>query len=108
MERHKLHRWLFKGKSGKEIRFSAPHMPFSVFMPNAVWGGSCTIGEAICCIRIRHNSSGEKGRRLEVWFPHKEYREEVPYAEATLVGYVKIRGNWKEKTAHCYFQHIEE
>ena len=103
-DRTVLHRWLFSDKSGKTFRFSQRHMPFAVFKTNAVWGGTCEIGDAKCRIRIRHNNDGEKGKRLEVWFPHEELGKVIPYEKSTLVGYMKIKGNWREGTGECYFE----
>lgn len=104
---HEFHRWLFHNKDGQEISFSQKHMPFSVFKKDAVWGGSCEIGGTICRIRIRHNSEGEKGRRLEIWFPHKELDVVVPLEQSTLVGYMEIRGSFQKGNGKCVFRRIE-
>ena len=81
-------------------------MPFTVFKRDAVWGGSCEIGGTICRIRIRHNSEGEKGRRLEVWFPHKELEEVIPLDKSTLVGYMEIQGSFQKSNGKCVFRRI--
>ena len=103
-ERSEMHHWLFSRREGHEITFSQKNMPFKVFKPNAVWGGSCEIGTIKCRIRIRHNSDGEKGKRLEIWFPHEELGKEVPFEESTLVGYMKIKGSWQKGTGKCFFE----
>lgn len=103
---HELHRWLFQDKDGKEIKFPQKSMPFAVFKKNAVWGGSCEIGGTICRIRIRHNSEGEKGRRLEVWFPHNELGEDIPFDKSTLVGYMEILGSFQKGDGKCLFRRI--
>ena len=105
---HELHRWLFHDKDGKEIKFPQKSMPFAVFKKDAVWGGSCDIGDCKCRIRIRHNSGGEKGKRLEVWFPHEELDKVVPFEKSTLVGHIEIRGNFREGTGKCVFRRIDE
>lgn len=107
-KRDELHRWLFARKEGKEMTFSARSMPFAVFKPNAVWGGVCDLGEVKCRLRIRHNMEGKNGMRLEVWFPHIELGEVVPFEKSTLVGYMKIKGNWREGTGHCFFEPFKE
>ena len=100
-----VHRhWLFANKDGKEIKFSQRTMPFAVFKPNAKWGGVCIIGDVKCRIRILHNQEGEKGKRLEVWFPDRELGREVPLEGTTIVGHIEIRGNWREKTGRCIFR----
>ena len=104
MKGHELHRWLFCDKDGEEMSFSQKSMPFAVFRDNAIWGGSCDIGAAKCRIRIRHNSNGEKGKRLEVWFPHKDLDEVVPFEKSTLVGYMAIRGSFQNGTGKCIFK----
>lgn len=101
---HEIHRWLFCNKDGQDISFSQKRMPFAVFGENAVWGGSCEIGGMKCRIRIRHNSAGEKGRRLEIWFPHEELDVEVPFEKSTLVGYMEIRGSFQKGTGKCIFR----
>ena len=106
--RDRHHRWLFEGKSGWEIRFTQKHMPFAVFKEDAEWGGICYIGDVKCKIRVKHNGNGEKGKRLEVWFPHRELGKEVPYEQSTLVGYMKIKGNWRDKTGRCLFEPYTE
>ena len=105
---HELHRWLFHNKEGLEIKFPQRSMPFAVFKKDAVWGGSCEIGGTICRIRIRHNSEGEKGRRLEIWFPHKELDEAVPFSKSTLVGYMEIRGCYQKGSGKCFFRRIRD
>lgn len=107
-KRDDFHRWLFERKQGHEVKFTQKSMPFAVFKENAEWGGSCQVGDVKCRIRIRHNSSGEKGKRLEVWFPHSEYGKKVPYEESTLVGYIKISGNWRDGTGVCLFEPYKE
>ena len=90
------HRWLFCNKDGQEITFSQKSMPFAVFRDNAVWGVSCEIGGTKCRIRIRHNSEGAKGRRLEIWFPHEELSQIVSFDKSTLVGYIEIYGSFQK------------
>ena len=104
---YELHRWLFQDKDGKEIKFPQKSMPFAVFKKHAVWGGSCEIGYCKCRIRIRHNNDGEKGKRLEVWFPHKELDEFVPWDKSTLVGYMEIQGSFQRGNGKCVFRRIE-
>ena len=82
-------------------------MPFAVFKKNAVWGGTCDIGDCHCRIRLRHNSEGEKGRRLEVWFRHSELDEVLPFEKSTLVGYVEIQGSFQKGNRKCVFRRIE-
>ena len=106
--RHRFHRWLFHNKDGQEIVFSQKNMPFAIFKPNAVWGGSCEIGGIKCRIRIRHNMEGEKGKRIEVWFPHKELNKEMSFEDSTLVGYMEIQGSWQKKTGKCIFRRVED
>lgn len=48
-----------------------------------------------------------EGRRLEVWFPHEELGREVPFERATHVGYMKIKGSWREGMGQCYFEPID-
>lgn len=103
-----LHRWLFADKNGKEMKFSQKTMPFAVFKHNAVWGGVCTIGDIKCRIKIWHNSEGEKGKRLEVRFPHEELGKVVPIDKTTLVGYIGIQGSFQKGTGTCVFQTIKE
>lgn len=103
-----FHRWLFADKDGKEIKFPQRGMPYAAFKENAVWGGPCTIGDTKCRIRIRHNSEGEKGRRLEIWFPDRELGVEVPFEHSTHVGYVKISGSFQKGTGKCFFEPVEE
>ena len=105
---HEFHRWLFLDKGGKEIKFPQKSMPFAVFKKDAVWGGSCDIGDCRCRIRIRHNSIGQKGRRLEIWFPHEELDEVIPFERATLVGFVEIQGSFQKGTGKCLFRQLEE
>lgn len=103
-----FHRWLFHNKDGKTINFTQKSMPFAVFKPNAVWGGVCELGEVKCRLRIRHNMEGERGKRLEVWFPHIELGEVLPFEKSTLVGYMKISGNWRDGTGRCFFEPYKE
>ena len=103
---HELHRWLFCNKDGQEMSFPQKSMPFAVFKKDAEWGGSCEIGGTKCRIRIRHNSDGEKGRRLEVWFPHKDLEEAIPLDESTLVGYMEIQGSFQKSNGKCVFRRI--
>ena len=105
-KRDDLHRWLFARKGGKEIKFRTKKMPFKVFEPDAVWGGSCELGDTPCRIRVKHNMSGEKGKRLEVWFPHSELDEEVPWERSTLVGYMQVVGNFRQGTGRCIFEPV--
>ena len=105
---HELHRWLFHNKNGQTIVFPQKSMPFAVFKKDAVWGGTCEVGGIKCRIRIRHNDEGEKGKRLEVWFPHEELGRELSFEEATLVGYIEIRGSFREGTGKCVFRWIDE
>ena len=108
MKGSELHRWLFHDKDGKEIKFHQKNMPFVVFKPNATWGGSCEIGAIDCCVRIRHNSDGEKGKRLEIWFPYRDNSDSVPIEKATLVGYMAIQGSFQKKTGKCIFRQYRE
>jgi hypothetical protein len=107
LTRDEMHRWCFEKRDGKEMRFSQKSMPFAVFRENAVWGGVCEIGDIKCRIRIRHNSEGEKGKRLEVWFPDQELGKEVPFEESTLVGYMLIQGSFQKGNGKCVFRRIE-
>ena len=107
-KRDTWNRWLFERKRGHEIKFTQKSMPFSIFKDNAEWGGTCLIGEVKCCIRIRHNGCGEKGKRLEIWFPHSELGKKVPYEESTLVGYMRISGNFRLGTGRCLFEPYKE
>lgn len=104
MNRSEFHKWLFQNKDWQTIKFSGHTMPFAVFKDDAVWGGSCEIGDVKCNIRIRHNMDGEKGKRLEVWFPNEELGREVPVEESTLVGYMSIQGSFKDGTGKCVFR----
>lgn len=106
MRGHELHRWLFCNKDGQEMSFPQKSMPFAVFKKDAEWGGSCEIGGTKCRIRIRHNSDGEKGKRLEVWFPHEESGVVVSYEKATQVGYVEIHGSFQKGTGKCVFRRV--
>lgn len=106
--RDELHRWLFCRRGGHEITFSQKIMPFEIFKEDATWGGTCHIGDIKCQIRIRHNCSAPKGKRLEVRFPHKELDVVVPIEETTLVGYVKIQGNFRDGSGKCFFEPVEE
>ena len=99
-----FNRWLFSMRDGHEITFSQKSMPYAVFADNAIWGGSCHIGDIKCRIRIRHNSNGEKGKRLEVWFPDFVLDKKVPLEESTLVGYIAIKGNFRDGTGKCIFR----
>lgn len=103
---HELHRWLFHNKDGQTIVFPQKSMPFAVFKKDAIWGGICEIGGIKCRIRIRHNSEGEKGKRLEVWFPHEELEEVVPQDKSTLVGYMAIIGSFQKGNGKCVFRRI--
>lgn len=103
---HELHRWLFHNKEGQEIAFSQKSMPVAVFKKDAVWGGTCEIGGIRCRIRIRHNSGGEKGKRLEVWFPHEELDEVISLDKSTLVGYMEIQGSFQKGNGKCVFRRI--
>ena len=105
---HKLHRWLFHNKAGQAIAFMQKQMPFAVFKKDAVWGGICEIGGIRCRRRIRHNDEGEKGKRLEVWFPHAELGRELSFEEATLVGHMAIEGSFQKGTGKCIFRKIGE
>lgn len=106
MNREEFHKWLFSDKDGKVMRFSSHGMPFAVFKHGAEWGGSCEIGDVKCGIRILHNMDGEDGKRLEVWFPHKELGREVDFDEATLVGHMAIQGSFKEGNGKCVFRRL--
>ena len=77
-----------------------------MFKQNAVWGGSCEIGDTKCRIRIRHNSGGEKGKRLEVWFPHEVFDVVVPFDKSTLVGFIEIQGSFQKGNGKCLFRRI--
>lgn len=103
-----LHRWLFRPKDGQKIEFTQRNMPFAVFKPHALWGGTCLIGDIKCDVWIQHNDEGEKGKRLEIYFPHKLIGQTVPIEKTTHVGYMKIEGSWQKGTGKCFFEFLNE
>ena len=118
MTRDERHRWLFAKMDGRRITFDQKGMPFRVMRPDAVFGGVAYLDNNRCRIRIVHRQDAEKGKRYEVRFPDKEWKQtgteedstwtnDVPLAETTLVGYMEITGNWKAGTGRCWFHPVE-
>lgn len=119
MTRDERHRWLFAKMDGRRITFDQKGMPFRVMRPDAVFGGVAYLDNNRCRIRIVHRQDAEKGKRYEVRFPDKEWKQtgteedstwtnDVPLAETTLVGYMEITGNWKAGTGRCWFHTIDK
>ena len=119
MTRDERHRWLFAKMDGRRITFDQKGMPFRVMRPNAVFGGVAYLDNNRCRIRVVHRQDAEKGKRYEVRFPDKEWRQtgteenptwtnDVPLAETTLVGYMEITGNWKAGEGRCWFHPIDK
>ena len=114
MTRSTLHRWLFTNHDGQKITFTQKGMPFRILRPDAVFGGTVDIGGTKCRIRIIRKESAEKGKKNEVRFPDFEWRQneygnwtsKVTDEESTLVGYMEIKGNWKEGTGKCIFHAV--
>lgn len=113
-----LHKWLFSKMDGREMKFTQQGMPFKVLHSGARVGGTVTIGENPCKVWLVRRSEAEKGKRIEVRFPYKMYRrveegdEEptsdlIPVEESTLVGYMEVRGNFKQGTGRCVFHPVE-
>lgn len=121
MTRDERHRWLFAKMDGRRITFGQKGMPFRVMRPDAVFRGVAFLDGNRCRIRIVHKQDAEKGKRYEVRFPDKEWRQvgtddkgmpiwanDVPLEETTLVGYMEITGNWKAGEGRCWFHTIDK
>lgn len=117
--RDERHRWLFENHDGDRISFTQKGMPFRIMQPNAEFGGVVHIGDTKCRIRIVHRQDAEKGKRYEVRFPDVEWKRigtdeegkqiwtnEVPIEETTLVGYMEVKGNWRNGEGKCLFHPI--
>lgn len=107
MTRAEWNRWVFSHMDGREMSFIMHGMPFKVMKDDATVGGPMYIGDCKCCIRIVHKQNNEKGKRYEVYFPHKELDEIVPQENTTLVGYMEIKGNWKKHEGKCIFHPVK-
>ena len=119
MTRDERHRWLFAHMDGRMITFEQKGMPFRVMRPDAIFGGTVSIKDTKCRIRIVHNHEEDKVKRYEVRFPDKEWKRigfddegneiwtsNVKLEETTLVGYMEITGNWKNREGKCIFHPI--
>ena len=73
-----------------------------------------------CRIRIVHRQDAEKGKRYEVRFPDEEWKaigvdaegktiweNKVSLEETTLVGYMEIKGNWRNGDGKCIFHPLK-
>lgn len=119
MTRDERHRWLFAKMDGRRITFEQKGMPFRVMRPNAVVGCDVYIKDTKCRVRIVHKKEAENGKRYEIRFPDKEWKRigadeagndiwtsNVKLEETTLIGYMEITGNWKNKEGKCIFHPI--
>ena len=118
MTRDERHRWCFAHKDGQHVVFKQDGMPFKIFHDHAVWGGIVEIGGTRCRVRIVRNKGAEKGKRNEVYFPDAEWKlepdsegtlrwtDKLTMEETTLVGYLEIKGNWREGAGSCLFHPV--
>ena len=119
MTRDERHRWLFADKDGQTIKFTQEGMPFRILKDDAHFGGVVHIGDTKCRIRIIRNQRADKGKRNEVRFPDAEWKlepdkdgtlrwtDKLKTEETTLVGYMEIKGNWKNGEGKCIFHPVE-
>ena len=99
---------LFSHMEGREMYFPSSGMPFKVMKPDGEFGGLTYIGYCRCRVRVVHKQEAEKSKLYEVRFPDSELDKKVPTEETTLVGYMEIKGNWREHTGKCIFHPIGE
>lgn len=106
MTRDEWNRWCFAHMDGREMSFISHGMPFKVMKHDAEFGGVAYIGDCKCRVRIVHRQDAEKGKRYEVRFPDTELDVKLATEDTTLVGYMEIKGNWREHEGKCVFHPI--